>query len=78
MGVIALLFLLARRDRLAALYLAQALTCLGLSLAVLLVDRPMLLCALHVGSALVYGGIAVAHGSPMRRGRDVLKTNDGS
>jgi hypothetical protein len=78
MGIIVLLLLLASRDRLAALYLVQALTCLGLSLAVLFVDRPVLLCALHVGSALVYGGIAVAHGSPVRKGQDAPGLNHGS
>jgi hypothetical protein len=65
MCLILLLFVVARHDRLAAFYLIQALTCLGLSLAVLFVERPVLVCVLHLASAAVYGAIAAAHVGPV-------------
>jgi hypothetical protein len=82
MCLIILLFLLARRELLAAFYLFQALAILGLSLAVLFGDRPVLVCLLHLSSATLYGLIALAHAGPihewLRTGRFAPGNGSGS
>ena len=49
MSLILLLAWLSGCDRLVAFYLIEALICLGLALAALLIDHPVLICLLYAG-----------------------------
>jgi hypothetical protein len=65
-----LLFLLARRAPIAALYLLQALATLAVSLAVLFGERPVLVCVMHLVLTCGYIGFAFVHAG---RGHEWLR-----